>query len=297
MKSKLDRMLQEAGLKERETWTGWLRDPKNQHVALAESFGVSEAAVRRWRHANGLTSDVPRILLLDIESSPILAHVWGLWQTDVIRVERDWKLLTVSYSWYGSNEYLVKQLPDFTGYRAGKLDDKKITQFARDLIDDADYFVAHNGDAFDMKKIMAKIAEHNIDPPSPTIQIDTLKIARRNFKMSSNRLDSLGEIFGLGRKIQHSGFQLWLDCMAGKPEAWEQMCEYARQDVVLLESVFNRLRPWVKGINWNLFVDGDGFVCEVCGSDKLTKAGKFRTMVASKPAWQCDDCGHVSKER
>lgn len=270
-----------------------LRNPRVPHTELAERIGVGEASVRRWRSTHEMVESAPKILIWDIESSPILGYTWGLWEQNVIHVVNDWKLLTVSWTWYGSGEYNAKQLCDFKGYKKGSLDDSELALFVRDLLNEADYSVAHNGNAFDVKKVNAKFAEHGIIPPAPHTQIDTLMIARRNMKMSSNKLDHLGNIFGVGRKIKHSGFDLWLRCMAGEKAAWEEMREYAVQDVVLLEQVFEKLLPWTKGINYGLFKEGD--VCHNCGSSKLRQEGQFKTQTTSKPAFVCLDCGSWSK--
>lgn len=295
-KTKIDLFLDQS--KQAPSLLMALNSASTAHTEVAEQFiaagaDVSENAVRRWRKAHPAEQSTPKILIWDIESSPIIGYTWGLYEQNVIGVIQDWRLLTVSWTWYGSNEYHAKQLCDFKGYKKGSLDDFTITKFVRDLLDEADYSVAHNGNAFDVKKVNAKFAEHNLTPPSPHSQIDTLQVARRNMKMSSNKLDSLGAIFGLGRKINHSGFELWTRCMAGDKEAWEEMREYAVQDVVLLEAVFERLLPWIKGLNYGLFTSD--FVCTNCGCKSLHKRGTFKTPTTSKPAWQCEGCGAWNK--
>lgn len=264
------------------------------NYTIAEMCGIDEASVRRWRKKNGV--EPPKILIWDIESAPILGYTWGLWDQNVIEVVRDWSLLTVSWTWYGSGVYNAKQLCDFKEYRAGDLDDKSLTLFAKNLLDECDYAVAHNGNAFDIKKINAKIAEHGYAPPSPYTAIDTLMIARRKMKMSSNKLDSLGQTLGLGRKLKHSGFDLWLGCMAGKRVAWKEMGEYAKQDVRLLEQIFERLLPWTTGLNFQQF--GLGTACTNCGSGSKFRHGHeyFKTALTKTPAWQCIDCGTWNKE-
>lgn len=296
--SKIDRYLQSS--ENTDEAESAIKNPAVGHQAVADILNltgleVSEAAVRRWRTTNKdeLRSD-PRILIWDIESSPIIGYTWGLFEQNVIDIIQDWKLLTVSWTWYGSGVYEVRQLSDFGSYVPGELDDFELTNFARNLLDEADYSVAHNGNAFDVKKVNAKIAEHNLMPPAPHSQIDTLLVARRNMKMSSNRLDSLGQTLGLGRKINHSGFSLWVRCMAGEPAAWDEMGKYATQDVVLLEQIFERLLPWIKGINYGLFSAGS--LCTNCGSQDMTRSGDFKTQTTKRPAWQCSNCGTWSKQ-
>lgn len=294
--TKIDQFLDQS--KHASTLLMALNSASTPHTDVAERFqsvgaDISESAVRRWRKNHPQDSSAPKILIWDIESSPIIGYTWGLFEQNVIGIIQDWKLLTVSWTWYGSGEYHSKQLCDFKGYKKGSLDDKNLTTFVRNLLNEADYTVAHNGNAFDVKKVNAKFAEHNLTPPSPHTQIDTLQVARRNMKMSSNRLDSLGAIFGLGRKINHSGFSLWTRCMAGETEAWAEMAEYATQDVVLLEAVFERLLPYIKGLNYGLFTKG--FVCTNCGSNRLRQEGQFKTPITARPALQCSDCGTWNK--
>lgn len=292
--SKLDSFLEMSSAKNRKAVLGVLTDPLIPHTEAADDLAllvdVSEAAVRRWRHAHSteMQRKEPKILIWDIESSPILGWTWGMYEQNVISIEQDWKMLTVSWTWFGSGEYHVKQLCDFKGYKKGDLDDYTLSAFVRDLLNEADYSIAHNGNAFDVKKVNAKFAEHSLVPPAPHTQIDTLMVARRNMKMSSNKLDYLGEILGVGRKVKHQGFDLWLGCMAGDRSCWEKMREYAEQDVRLLESVFERLLPWIKGLNYGHFAGG--FVCTNCGSENLTQGGRYKSQTTATAAWLCNDC-------
>ena len=45
----------------------------------------------------------PRVLLFDIETAPILAHVWGLWDNNVAlnQIIADWHVLSWSAKWLG----------------------------------------------------------------------------------------------------------------------------------------------------------------------------------------------------
>jgi hypothetical protein len=52
---------------------------------------------------------------------------------------------------------------------------------------------------------------------------------------------------GVGAKVKHSGFQLWIDCMAGNDKAWREMKKYQIQDVELLDNLYNVLLPWLPG--------------------------------------------------
>ena len=151
--------------------------------------------------------------------------------------------------------------------RRGQKTDKELTQKLWGIMNQADIVVAHNAAAFDVKKSQAKFLEHSLAPLKPYKIIDTLKVARSQFKLTNNRLSSLGELLKVGGKKETTGFDLWLGCMADEPKSWRLMAAYNKQDVVLLERVYLKLRPWIKNhphVNYEL--PGS---CPKCGSFKI----------------------------
>src|SRR5210317_96459 len=136
----------------------------------------------------------PRILVWDIENAPIEAYVWDHYDTNVLHTIEDSYLLCAAYRWYGEDEptqWVRKALP--------KGNDKALVKEIWHLLDEADYVVAHNGDRFDQKKANARFLKWGLEPPSPYVQIDTLKEAKRHFKLASNKLDEIARFLGVGR--------------------------------------------------------------------------------------------------
>jgi len=135
-------------------------------------------------------------------------------------------------------------------------------------------------------------------PPSPYKVVDTLLAARSQFAFSSNKLDDLGETLGLGRRVEHEGFELWRKCMNGEKKAWKDMLRYNEQDVVLLEAVYLRLLPYIKNHpNVNVIMDQTKCKCTACGSSKLHKRGYAYTNASKFQRFQCQDCGKWSRGR
>ena len=86
------------------------------------------------------------------------------------------------------------------------------------------------------------------------------------------------------------GFDLWLGCMSGKKEAWKKMCDYNKQDVILLERIYLKLRGWMTAHpNMNL-VNGTLAACPNCGGTQLTKHGFSYTRVSKSQRFQCTTC-------
>lgn len=216
----------------------------------------------------------PRILLFDIENTPNIAYTWGKYDQTVNRFQKEWWMLCFGWKWLGERGVNVEALPDWPGaYKKDPTNDLYLVTRLRDLIDEADVVVAHNGDGFDMPKARARWLVHDIDPPSPVRSVDTLKVARKVAMFNSNKLGDLGETLGLGTKANDGGFDTWLKCMAGDPKAWARMMRYCGRDVLLLEKVYKRLRPYIEN-HPNVALIGDNKDgCPKCGKGPLIKRG------------------------
>lgn len=231
-----------------------------------------------------------KTLLFDIETSPNLAHIWGIWEQNAISVERDWFILSYAFKWLGEKKITARGLPDFGLYRKEPNNDRELVKSLWKLFDEADIIIAQNGDAFDIKKANARFVEHGLKPPSPYKTIDTKKVAKKYFKFDSNKLDELGRHLGVGRKI-HTDKELWLGCLRGDKKAWQKMLEYNKQDVILLEEVYLKLRGWIT----NPPQVADYGQCPNCGEHHLQKKGKRRVRNGWKQMYQCMACGAWSQ--
>lgn len=234
-----------------------------------------------------------KVVLLDIETAPNLGWIWGKYEQDVIAFEQQWFLLCFSYRWLTAEGDGVRccALPDYDGYAEAPTHDGKLTQALWGVFDEADVIIAHNGDAFDIKKANAKFIQHELPPPSPYKTIDTLKIAKKHFKFESNKLNDLGEYLGVGHKASTGGFGLWKRCMDGDVDAWEKMRAYNVQDVALLEKVYYKLRPWSSSHpNLSLYSNSNDLRCPTCGSEHIQKRGSAYTRLQVRQRLQCQEC-------
>ena len=238
----------------------------------------------------------PKILVFDVETAPNLAYVWGQWEQNVIEHKQEWYMLCWAAKWLGEKKMYTSKLNDYKLFNKDKQDDKLIIKDLWKLFNEADVIIGHNGDKFDIKKTNARFLFHGLLPPSPYKTIDTLKIARKYFKFNSNKLDDLGQHLGLGRKVKHEGFGLWLKCMNGVKSAWNKMIKYNKQDVVLLELVYDKFKPYMTNHpNVGLYQNKD-YACPNCGSLHLTKRGFAMTKTNRYQRLQCQDCGSWSTE-
>jgi len=227
------------------------------------------------------------VLFLDIELSPSVVGAWGLWKQNINidAILEDSRVLTWAASWEGDDHVL---------YSEGLNDHAGMIRGVHKLLDEADYVVGYNTDRFDLKILNQEFLEAGLPPPSPYKSIDLLKIVKKNFRFTSNKLDYITGKLGLGNKIKHRGYQLWLDCMAGKRSAFKEMSTYNIQDVIILERLFYKLTPWIHNIN-RATATGK-YVCTHCGGTHLQKRGPRITLAGSYTRLQCQDCGGWSSE-
>jgi uncharacterized protein YprB with RNaseH-like and TPR domain len=229
-----------------------------------------------------------RIAFIDIETAPSLGWVWGKWEQNVIDFKKDWYMLSFAYKWDGDRHVTKHGLIDYHGYQADKENDGKLVKDLWEVFNEADILIGHNGDAFDIRKSNSRFLTHKLVPPSPYKTVDTLKIARRAFKFDSNKLDDLGRYLGIGRKVPHTGFNLWQGCMTGDPASWKKMKQYNGHDVELLEKVYYAVRAWAP-VHPNV---NRGIVdrCPKCGSAFTQRRGFSYTLLRQKQRYQCLSC-------
>jgi len=234
----------------------------------------------------------PKLLYIDIENFPIVAAVWELWEATAVWVESDTFISSVAYKFEGEKTKVIA-LPDYHGYRKYKdTDDRPLLKDLHKILSTPNIVIAaHNGDAFDLKRINARFAVHRLPPIPPAPTIDTLKIARRHFKFDSNKLDNLGRYLGEGRKIATTGGKLIRECRDGNRKAWGKYRRYNARDVDLLARVHNRLKPFAK-THPSLSTTG----CPTCKSKKTQRRGEIITLsgkATGRFRYQCRDseCG------
>lgn len=229
-----------------------------------------------------------KICFIDIETAPSLGWVWGKWETNVIDFKKDWYMLSFAYKWADSGKVVKRGLIDYPGYANDKENDGALVADLWEVFDQADIIIGHNGDSFDIRKSNSRFLTHALNPPSPYKTVDTLKIARRAFKFDSNKLDDLGRYLGVGRKVPHTGFNLWKGCMDGNPAAWAKMKQYNGHDVELLEKIYYAVRAWAP-VHPNVN-KGQLEACPKCGSDKTQRRGFSFTLLRKKQRFQCLKC-------
>lgn len=236
-----------------------------------------------------------KILSLDIETAPLLAYVWQRYKQDVSQpqVIKDWYIMSWAAKWLDEEEVYYDALPlHEEAYEEDNENDVAILETLHPFMDSADVIVTQNGDQFDIPRINAGFIKADLGPVSPFKSIDTKKIAQKQFGFSSNSLDNLAEELGCNSKGSPGGFKTWIDCIAGDEDAWDRMIEYNILDVLVLEEVYLKMRPYIKNHpNFAMFNDLEEEQCPSCGSTDLAMDGYYNTQVSRFHRYYCKSCG------
>lgn len=231
----------------------------------------------------------PLILFWDIETSPQIVTTWVNYDARVLEVLKDSELLCYAFKTPGSKTVGSARQNKFN---MNKPSDKAVVKSLHSLLKRASLIVAHNGDQFDLKKANNRFLYYGLQPLPNIPSIDTKKVAKRYFGFNSNSLNELARYLGLGSKLSHEGYSMWKSCMNNEKAAWNKMVEYNKQDVVLLEKVYNKLKPHIKN-HPDLALLETGLknaVCQ-CGSTNFQRRGFRITKVNRFQRYQCQDCG------
>lgn len=226
--------------------------------------------------------DSPRVLILDIETRPMLGYFFGLRDQNIglNQVERFGAMSCVGAKWHGAKNVMF-----FSDWQHGH---RGMLEAMRALWMEADAVVGYNNDKFDNKKLRTEYIKEGLDPPGPVTSIDLYKTVRSQFSFDSGKLDHVAQALGLGSKVKHEGFDLWRKVEHGDPKAQRMMERYCKQDVRLTELLYDKLRPWM--MNHPRLLDFPAESCPSCRSVAVQRRGYNRNRTSKTERLMCMSC-------
>lgn len=238
--------------------------------------------------------DTPKILIFDIETAPITAYTWGLFDQNVglNQIKHDWHLLAWAAKWLGEPASKTMYM-DNRGVKNIQ-DDKRLVQGLADLLNQAEIIITQNGDSFDVKKLNARAIMNGLPPIKPCRSTDILKEGRKIFKFTSHKLEYVADVLNKKyKKLKHSeypGFELWSAILKGDKNAWKVMEKYTVHDVLSTEEAYTTIQGWIRGKNMAVYHEDTAMRC-TCGSTDLHSRGYARTDGGKYQIFRCKNCG------
>lgn len=241
-----------------------------------------------------------KVLVLDIETAPILAYVWGLHDQNlgVEQIQTDWYVMAWAAKWHGTTKMMYADKRS-----TGPGEDKEILKKLWPLLNEADIVITQNGKSFDSRKLNARFMVNGMQPPKPYKHWDTYLCARQVADFTSNKLSyltaTLNEKYTKSYHRKFPGFSLWSNCLKGNKAAWEEMKRYNILDVLATEELYTKLRAWApdRFPSVYIFSKKEG-QCGTCGyNGKMREGRECRAKVQVYKQFQCPKCGAWQKSK
>jgi len=204
-------------------------------------------------------------------------------------IERDWSMLGAGWMWLDEDEPTTVAVS-----HKDVFNDEKIVRQTHKVLSSADMLIGHNSDAFDYKKFNTRAVYHGLPPISPKLSVDTLKMARKYFKFTSNKLSYLAKFLGVTLKGDSPDWEL---IKAGDRAEIKKMREYNALDCITTKEVYLKLRsfhhthpsmnnPAVRDIEGNTVK-----VCRQCLSPRLRNVKtRYTNAGIARRQYQCREC-------
>lgn len=233
----------------------------------------------------------PKILVYDIETTPVLAWIWRCGD-QVVRHSQlhekynQTKIICVTYRWL--HEKKSKALV----FDIRRQCDKKVLKDFSKLANEADIILGKNNTKFDDKHINFRIFQHGL-PPIHDLRRksdDLERWMRSTFNMQSYALDYFSKLCtGEGKIAMY--MEDWIDIVLHKDKKkLDKMVEYGLKDVDDTVALIEEVQPYVIPKHNRAAFAGD-LCCTNCGSKKIKKNGTRIVGNIRKQAFYCNDHG------
>ena len=275
---------------------------------LSKRFNCStDDIVRARKEAKRCLKDIqdineyngaPKVLIFDIETSPMISYTWGRWNQNVSldQTIQESYMICWSACWLHSKDVFGDCI---TSEEAIRGNDDRIVRSLWEYVNEADILVAYNGEAFDVKKINGMFFLKGLNPPSPYKVVDPCKVAKTKFDFSSNKMDALAGYLGIETKI-HTDFNLWKRCMNGDIDALNYMFEYNKKDVEILREIYVKMLPYITNHPNVCNYVGNVMCCTHCGENEkyeLLEGYYYYTNTNKYQVYRCLTCGSLFRDR
>ena len=224
-------------------------------------------------------------LFFDIETSPNIVFSWRVGYKIRINHEniiKERAIINICYKWAGQ-----KTVHSLT-WDKNQNDKQMLKKFLK-VFNEADEVISHNGNRFDIRWVRTRCIKHGIKMMPNPVSIDTLQSARLGFNFNSNSLNYIAKFLGLGEKLHHEGFNMWKNIvLKNDKQALVAMVRYCKQDVVLLERVWDKMNSYVKAKS---SIADTTRMCPECNGNMKISKHRITAAGHKQVQLQCEDCG------
>lgn len=227
-------------------------------------------------------------LFFDIETSFCQGHFWRSGWNQTIhphQITEHAKIISIHWKWEGDDKV------HHVHWGLKKQCDKKPLEKFIKVLNSADEVITHNGKKFDTPWLRTRAIYHGLDFSHTYNEIDTYKLAKKYLNLPSYSLKEVCNYYGLEAKKDAGGIQTWVDVVYKKSqEALDHLLYYGDGDIISLEAVYNKLRPYIQpNMHYAVLRGNEKFHCPNCGALPHYKS-MYTTAAGTIQHWlQCSD--------
>jgi len=232
----------------------WEQADHEGKIALCESNNVTYETGRH--HYSDAPSEYktrkskPMRMTVDdiLESRPAVNLDFCSFDLESSNLNADFSIMLAACIKPYGQDVIVFRADEYPEWQSNRADDSKITKdIAQELRKHA-IIIGHYSQKFDIPFLRAKMLRHGLEPLPPMFGIDTWRVAKNNFKVSSRRLKNLATYFDVGEKEGVEG-ALWMDAAYnGSKEAMDKIIKHNIIDVEVLEKLACLTFPYIRSI-------------------------------------------------
>ncbi len=223
----------------------------------------------------------PKIFLFDLETSNLNAN-FGF-------------ILCAGYKELGEEKAHCINITESPGFKKDPTNDYYVVKTIGEVLGQADMLIGWYSSRFDYPYLQSRLIFHKLPILPPIQHVDGWRIAKYKMKLNSNRLASVTAFLGLEDKTALSG-PIWVRAAAGHRDSIQYVVEHCLQDVVVLEQVYQRIKPLMTNHPGLGVMAEKSFACPICGSEQVQKRGFHMTRTRKYQRWQCQGCGGWSHD-
>jgi RNase_H superfamily len=240
-------------------------------------------------------------LFIDIETSPHVAYVWGLYNENIgiNQIIEPTRMICVAWKFDKGPMQFASEWGEYRGKPSPVMLDsnrEKMVKAVHDAVEKADAIIHFNGTSFDERHLNREFLQAGLKPPQRPQTIDLYRAIKNKFYFASNKLAQVSKELEIRDGKIKTDFDLWANVLAGDIKAQKLMERYNKEDVNLLVDLYDKILPWIdRHPNVALYKDDDRPRCTRCGSDHVTKHSIYRTSAGRFQRYLCSECGSTSR--
>lgn len=223
-----------------------------------------------------------KVLVVDIETRPKLAYTFDVNKETVVplnAVVEDECIIAWSAKWLNEPINTIKYM-DLRNGKYPIINDLSILKPIHRMLQEADIVVGQNSKDFDTRKLNARFDMNGLKVLTHYKHYDLYLLSRRVAAYTSQKLEYVTEkLNSKYKKLSHKrfpGLSLWIECLKGNREAWDEMKKYNIHDTLSTEERCNLMMKW----EVRTFPDLNAEKCGSCNKVKTTKI-------------KCSECGKL----